>query len=203
MRALTPEQQAAIDRIYDLDLDERDVFPWVVPFGATPERQVKDVYAKRHAPFGYTAKRRGHRVSHVVKRVRVRFENQKASLYVRWLCGGESYNAVLTHQPPDHLEDCSKCAEAAALPSAVDQARVYFAQAPTTGAIKIGFTSDVHRRIRQIRPRVELLALMHGGRSWERQMHDRFAHLRIEGEWFQPADELINFIESLKTEAAS
>ena len=36
--------------------------------------------------------------------------------------------------------------------------------------------------------------MMDGGAEKERELHERFAHLRIKGEWFWPGEELLHFI---------
>lgn len=74
------------------------------------------------------------------------------------------------------------------------------------GAVKIGFSDNVEARRVQLeatygRPLV-VLAVMEGGRDEERAIHERFAHLRLEGrrrrgrrpEQFQPAPELLAFL---------
>src|SRR4051812_15504369 len=59
---------------------------------------------------------------------------------------------------------------------------IYFAQLPT-GAIKIGTTEGLDHRLQGLgthygKP-VALLGTMPGGREAEREIHRRFAHLRI------------------------
>ncbi len=60
----------------------------------------------------------------------------------------------------------------------------YFAQLPT-GAVKIGCTDNVERRLEQLeshyRHPVSLLHTMEGNREAEREIHERFAHLRRPG----------------------
>lgn len=82
---------------------------------------------------------------------------------------------------------------------------VYVAQAPS-GAVKIGFTKrDPTARVAELRfdgeqPRL-VAAIAHEGRydalGGEGALLDRFAHLRISGEWHRPAPELLAFVESL------
>ena len=85
---------------------------------------------------------------------------------------------------------------------------VYFAQLTARGAVKIGCSSNVKRRIQYLENKYrEPLALLHvmpGNRETERQTHDRFAHLRIRcidladkwhwTEWFWPGLDLMTFI---------
>jgi hypothetical protein len=76
---------------------------------------------------------------------------------------------------------------------------VYFLQSARGGPVKIGFSADVSKRIRQLQGMygvtLTLLAAIEGDREREREMHDRFAHLRIEGtEQFRPAADLMEFL---------
>jgi Meiotically up-regulated gene 113 len=78
---------------------------------------------------------------------------------------------------------------------------IYFAQLPT-GAIKIGKADDVEARLGQLekhyRQPLSLLHVMEGGFETERQIHQRFAHLRISHrggrEQFRPGADLMEFI---------
>ena len=76
---------------------------------------------------------------------------------------------------------------------------IYFAQPIEGGPVKIGFTSDVDARLRQLevyygRP-LALLGIMEGDRDEERSIHGRFAHLRFgRTEQFRPAADLMAFI---------
>ncbi len=82
---------------------------------------------------------------------------------------------------------------------------VYFAQRED-GAIKIGFSSDVMRRVFELRKdaraAVELLACFPGGKPDELKLHDRFASCALGEEWFSPSDELVEFINRLRGVAA-
>lgn len=65
--------------------------------------------------------------------------------------------------------------------------------------IKIGFSKDVAKRAVAIRSEVRsnifILATTDGGRAEEREMHARFDHLRRRGEWFEPGDDLLDYIK--------
>lgn len=41
-----------------------------------------------------------------------------------------------------------------------------------------------------------LLSVIDGGRDVESLLHDRFSDSRIRGEWFDPTDDLMEFIQS-------
>lgn len=85
-------------------------------------------------------------------------------------------------------------------------AGVYFIQQGTDGPIKIGHTKNVDRRLRSLSTgspvALHVLALTPGGEREERALHRRFDSLRMQGEWFAPAPELIAFIAA-QTEAQS
>lgn len=76
--------------------------------------------------------------------------------------------------------------------------------------VKIGISKNVTARLHQIRkgggslfPRLldvetsELIATEPGGLNRERELHQRFAHLRHTGEWFTEAPELTEYIDGL------
>ena len=76
---------------------------------------------------------------------------------------------------------------------------IYFVQPTDGGPVKIGCSSNVPIRVKQLeahygRP-LALLATIDGGRSKESELHRRFAHLRLgRTEQFRPAAELMAFI---------
>lgn len=80
---------------------------------------------------------------------------------------------------------------------------VYFIQEGTDGPIKIGYTAA--------NPKGRLAALQTGNANplrivtWapgslddEKALHVRFGHLRMQGEWFRPAVELLTFIAGVQ-----
>lgn len=76
------------------------------------------------------------------------------------------------------------------------RATLYFAR--VADAVKIGHARDVKARMRLLRVdnagEVELLGTVAGTLEGERAIHERFAHLRIRGEWFEATDELLHFV---------
>ncbi len=75
---------------------------------------------------------------------------------------------------------------------------IYFAQL-ATGAIKIGTTVDLTARMTGLKSHygesLALLGTMPGGRKEEREIHHRFAHLRLgHTEQFRPAADLMEYI---------
>ncbi len=76
---------------------------------------------------------------------------------------------------------------------------VYFAQAPGGGSIKIGYSSELARRLKELD--CVALATFPGNQLDERELHARFEHIRVDGEWFQPTPELLDFIAELASTA--
>lgn len=80
--------------------------------------------------------------------------------------------------------------------------KVYFLRSGARGPIKIGKARDVQRRVDEIKAgnpyELRVLAVMPGGRAEERELHERFAHLRLRGEWFRPAAELRDFVKQVR-----
>lgn len=66
------------------------------------------------------------------------------------------------------------------------------------GAVKIGCSRNPRIRCRslgyQLKMSVLLLATFEGQFRHERALHRRFSHLRIEGEWFRPAQDMLALI---------
>lgn len=76
---------------------------------------------------------------------------------------------------------------------------IYFLQPVDGGPVKIGQSIDVDARRVQLESHygtpLALLATMPGGRNEEREIHERFAHLRFKRtEQFRPAADLMAFI---------
>ena len=66
---------------------------------------------------------------------------------------------------------------------------VYFIRAGEAGPVKIGWAADVGDRCRQLQtgyPQpLQVIRVVDGTRALERWLHDRYAGLRLLGEWFQ------------------
>lgn len=75
---------------------------------------------------------------------------------------------------------------------------VYFIQQGDSGAIKIGCSKNPSQRLAGLQTGhsepLRLLTCAVGSQAQERALHDRFAHLRVSGEWFRPADDLLAYI---------
>jgi hypothetical protein len=76
---------------------------------------------------------------------------------------------------------------------------LYFAR--VDDRIKIGWTSDVERRMREIfkltKCRPALLGTVPGDKPDELALHSRFAAHRIVGEWFAANDEILSYVEAV------
>ena len=72
---------------------------------------------------------------------------------------------------------------------------VYFARVQER--IKIGTTVDLRSRMQALGVD-EVLHTIPGSYKLENELHRRFDHLRIKNEQFEPAPELLDFIEALK-----
>lgn len=74
---------------------------------------------------------------------------------------------------------------------------VYFIRAGE--AIKIGFSKNAPSRLAALQTsnpeHLTLMGSFKGAREDEQELHVRFCHLRIRGEWFRDEDELVEFIE--------
>lgn len=75
---------------------------------------------------------------------------------------------------------------------------VYFIQQGDSGAIKIGCSKNPTQRLQGLQTGhsepLRLLTCAVGSQAQERALHDRFAHLRVSGEWFRPAEDLLAYI---------
>ena len=78
-------------------------------------------------------------------------------------------------------------------------AKVYFIRDDAPGAIKIGSAIDPKGRMASLQTScpatLTLLGAISGGQAREKELHARFATLRIRGEWFTCQDELKGFLE--------
>lgn len=78
---------------------------------------------------------------------------------------------------------------------------VYFIRGEDTGKIKIGFAVDPEIRLRDLQTgsseKLSLIKFIEGTQEKETEIQNRFKKYRIHGEWFEPAEELVEFIENL------
>lgn len=78
---------------------------------------------------------------------------------------------------------------------------VYFIRCAEAARIKIGTTTNLERRLASIQAgtplRIELLVTLTGDSRIEKKIHAQFAHLRVHGEWFEAAPDLLEYIDGL------
>lgn len=78
---------------------------------------------------------------------------------------------------------------------------LYFVQAET-GQIKIGIATNLRKRMSGLQGaspvKLTLLLAVHGGRTAEATLHQKFDAHRLHGEWFGPAPEILAEIERLR-----
>lgn len=79
---------------------------------------------------------------------------------------------------------------------------IYFLRAGNGGPIKIGYAADVEKRIAGLQTAshepLELMGMVEGSPSYEKEIHQRLAAYRLRGEWFRPRDEVLAAIEMIK-----
>jgi len=78
---------------------------------------------------------------------------------------------------------------------------VYFIQQDKSGPIKIGFSANPVYRLRELQSgnpfELKIVGVIgNATASLETEMHNKFWHIRMCGEWFEPRDELIDFIKT-------
>lgn len=76
---------------------------------------------------------------------------------------------------------------------------IYFIQsADGTGPIKIGYSAQLKVRLEDIQRyspvRLKVVSTIKGGLKKERMIHKYFDKVRLWGEWFEPTQELLDFI---------
>jgi hypothetical protein len=76
--------------------------------------------------------------------------------------------------------------------------------------IKIGYTTqDIEKRIKQLNTgsvqNISLLGWMYGNKAKEKELHIKFAQSRVRynGEWFEPTEKLLDFINENNLEPNS
>lgn len=84
---------------------------------------------------------------------------------------------------------------------------IYFIQCTLTKRIKIGISSDLPARLKNINQGmvapVTLLGHFQASYRMEGLLHERFAHLRRHMEWFEDGPDLVEYIESQEWEHAA
>ena len=75
---------------------------------------------------------------------------------------------------------------------------IYFIRNIVSGDIKIGFSDTPTKRLRDLQTgsadKLVLMKTIPGDKELEAQIHQQFSHCRLDGEWFSPTDELLEFV---------
>lgn len=75
---------------------------------------------------------------------------------------------------------------------------IYFAQAGEGAPVKIGYAANPTKRLTELQTAhyevIRMLLVIDGDERHEAFLHEKFAALRLRGEWFRPASELLTFI---------
>ncbi len=83
-------------------------------------------------------------------------------------------------------------------PYKMDLAKVYFIQAKGSGLIKIGMSLNVSSRLKALQQaspeKLRILKIIEGGRKKEFELHEKFKNIKSHSEWFQPEEELLEYI---------
>jgi len=79
---------------------------------------------------------------------------------------------------------------------------------PFTDPIKIGWSTNPSCRVREMNcwypfGDLRVCRTFRGTKRDEKALHEKFAHLRMRGEWFRPEPELCDFINAIGREAAA
>lgn len=79
---------------------------------------------------------------------------------------------------------------------------VYFIQGLCGGAIKVGYSVDPNKRLKELQTgypdTLTILLMIPGTEQTEKTLHRQFESSRLKGEWFRPDEYLIDAIKNLK-----
>jgi hypothetical protein len=79
---------------------------------------------------------------------------------------------------------------------------IYFIQQGEDGPIKVGYSTSPKERLKALQTAspyaLHLFKVVEGNEEMEKQIHSRFAEVQLQGEWFQPTESLLAYIEALK-----
>ena len=75
---------------------------------------------------------------------------------------------------------------------------IYFIQNTETKHIKIGYSDNVRNRLSDLQisspHELTILTICEGGIELEKELHNKFNDYYVRGEWFNPSEELINYV---------
>jgi len=78
---------------------------------------------------------------------------------------------------------------------------IYFIKAGNLNQIKIGYSKNPKARFYAINLsspiNLQLIKTIQGEKDNEKNIHKKFSHIKVKGEWFQQTKELMDFIENI------
>ena len=76
---------------------------------------------------------------------------------------------------------------------------LYLMQSGINGPVKVGVASDVEARRRQLQTgnpfHISIISTIPDAAQREFELHDLFGHFRLEGEWFEPIQEIFDWFK--------
>ena len=81
-------------------------------------------------------------------------------------------------------------------PPSVHDMKVYLIRCKLSGRVKIGIATKPYKRLHDLQlmcpTELELICSCKGGRTYEREIHERFVTQRLHGEWFGLRDDQVS-----------
>ena len=78
---------------------------------------------------------------------------------------------------------------------------IYVVRDEATGLVKLGYSNSPYHRISKIRSdcpgELSIIAVTEGDRATESELHDRFSHLHVRGEWHRYEGDLERWAASI------
>jgi hypothetical protein len=75
---------------------------------------------------------------------------------------------------------------------------IYFIKNVVSGHFKIGFSDNPRKRLKELQTgsdnRLVLIKSIEGDKKLEASLHEQFSPYRLDGEWFSPSEDIMNFI---------
>jgi len=99
---------------------------------------------------------------------------------------------------------CPECCEIKKNPHIQPEMYLYIFQSIITGLIKIGISKDYEKRKKQLEKshgsRLNILLIIKGNQTIEKELHSLFKQFKTEGEWYYPDNEIYFYIKKKRIE---
>jgi hypothetical protein len=103
--------------------------------------------------------------------------------------------------PSSGAHRCERIGEGAYWSAHAITGSVYFIRNQAADAMKVGHSRDPDRRLRELQTgnsaRLHLVGAVAAAREFETLVHEEFADLALEGEWFSQSGEILAWVERL------